>query len=80
MSLIDELALEFEVVFHDSVVDYYDSAGAVAVGVGVLFGGSAVGGPSGVSDAEGAIEGVFAEDFLEVGELAGGAADFEDGV
>ena len=31
-------------------------AGAVAVGVGVLFGGAAVGGPAGVADAEGAVE------------------------
>ena len=52
-------------------------AGAVAVGVGVLFGGAAVGGPAGVADAEGAVDGVFGEDGGEVGELAGGAAELE---
>ena len=54
----DELALEGEVVFDDAVVDDDEGAGAVAVGVGVLFGGAAVGGPAGVADAEGAVDGV----------------------
>ena len=52
-------------------------AGAVAVGVGVLFGGAAVGGPAGVADAVGAVDGVVVEDVFEVAELAGGAAELE---
>jgi hypothetical protein len=57
VALGDELALELEVVFDDAVVDDDERAGAVAVGVGVLFGGAAVGGPAGVADAVGAVEG-----------------------
>ena len=51
----DEGAFEGEIVFDDAVVDDDEGAGAVAVGVGVLFGGAAVGGPPGVADAEGAV-------------------------
>jgi hypothetical protein len=58
-------------------VDDDEGAGAVGVGVGVLFGGAAVGGPAGVADAEGSMEGVVGDDGLEVAELAGGAAELE---
>ena len=77
VALGDELAFEVEVVFDDAVVDDDDAAGAVAMGVRVLFCRPAVGGPAGVADAVGAVEGVVAEDVLEVDELAGGAADLE---
>ena len=50
--------LELEVVFDDAVVHDDEGAGAVAVGVGVFFGGAAVGGPAGVADAVGAVDGV----------------------
>ena len=73
----DEGFFELEVVFDDAVVDDDEGAGAVAVGVGVLFGGAAVGGPAGVADAEGALDGVFGEDVGEVAEFAGGAAKLE---
>ena len=75
VALGDEGVLEGEVVFDDAVVDDDEGAGAVAVGVGVLFGGAAVGGPAGVADAEGAVDGVVGEDGFEVAELAGGAAE-----
>ena len=42
-----EFFFEGEVVFDDAVVDDDEGAGAVAVGMGVLFGGAAVGGPAG---------------------------------
>ena len=58
----DEGGFELEVVFDDAVVDDDERAGAVAVGVGVFFGGAAVGGPAGVADAVGALHGVFGED------------------
>ena len=77
VALGGELALELEVVFDDAVVDDDDASGAIAVGVGVLFGGAAVGGPAGVADAVGAVERVLAQDFFYVLELAGGAADIE---
>ena len=73
----DEGVLEGEVVFDDAVVDDDESAAAVAVGVGVFFGGAAVGGPAGVADAEGAVERGVGDDGFEVAELAGGAAEGE---
>ena len=79
MALGDEGVLELEVVFDDAVVHDDEGSGAVAVGVGVFFGGTAVGGPTGVSDAEGAGDGVGEEDFGEVAEFAGGAAELELG-
>ncbi len=66
-----------EIVFDDAVVDDDEGAGAVAVRVGVLFGGTAVGGPAGVADAVGAVEGGVGDDGLEVAELAGGSAELE---
>src|SRR6266851_9631 len=72
-----ELFFEGEIVLDDAVVDDDEGSGAVAVGVRVLFGGAAVGGPAGVADAEGAVEGVGGDDGFEVAELAGGAADLQ---
>ncbi len=77
VALADELLLELEVVFDDAVVDDDEAAGAVAMGVGVLFGGAAVGGPAGVADAEGAVDGILVEDFFELAEFAGGATELE---
>lgn len=77
VALGGELFLEGEVVFDDAVVDDDEGAGAVAVGMCVLFGGAAVGGPPGVADAEGAVEGIVGDDGFEVAELAGSAAKFE---
>ena len=73
----DEGVLQREVVFDDAVVDDDEGAGAVAVRVGVFFGGAAVGCPARVTDAEGAVDGGVADDGFEVAELAGGAAEFE---
>ena len=69
--------LRVEIVFDDAVVDDDEGAGAVAVGVGVLFGGAAVGGPAGVADAEGAVDGASGDDGLEVAQLAGSAAELQ---
>ena len=79
VALGDEGVLEREIVFDDAVVHDDEGAGAVAVGVGVLFGGAAVGGPAGVADAVGAVDGVGGEDVGEVAELAGRAAELEAG-
>ena len=46
-----QLPLQIEVVLDDAVVDDDDAAGAVAVGMGVLFGRAAVGRPARVPDA-----------------------------
>ena len=77
VALADELLFELEVVFDDAVVDDDEAAGAVAMGVGVFFGGAAVGGPAGMADAEGAVDGLLEEDVFELAELAGSAAELE---
>jgi hypothetical protein len=61
VALRGELALEFEIIFDDAVVDDDDAAGAVAVRVRVLFGGAAVRGPARVADAECAVERMLAQ-------------------
>ena len=71
VALGGEFLLEGEVVFDDAVVDDDEGAGAVAVGVGVLFGGAAVGGPAGVADAEGAGEGVVGDEASRLRSLPG---------
>ena len=73
----DQFLLEREIVFDDAVVDDDDGSAAVAVGMGVFFGGAAVGGPASVSDAVGAVERLLADDFFEVAEFALGAADLK---
>jgi hypothetical protein len=80
VALRGELVLEREIVFDDAVVDDDDAAGAVAMGMGVLFGGAAVRGPAGVADAEGAVERMLAQNLFEIGELAGSAAQFKRGL
>src|SRR5213079_1361004 len=62
---------------HDAVVDDDDVALAVAMRVGILLGGTAVGGPAGVADAVDAVDGVELDGLLEVPQLALGAADLE---
>ena len=78
VALSGEFALQVEVVFDDAVVDHDDAAGAVAVGVGVLFGGAAVGGPAGVADAEVPSSGDCGMTSSRLREFAGRAADFEE--
>ena len=77
VALGDELLLESQVVFDDAVVHDDERARAVAVRVGVFFGGAAVGGPAGVADAVGAVDRVVAENEIEVAELARGAAELQ---
>src|ERR1019366_10743748 len=50
VALRGEFALEVGVILNDAVVHHDDAAGAVAMGVGVLLRGAAVGGPAGVAD------------------------------
>jgi hypothetical protein len=56
-------------------VDDDEGAAAVAVGMGIFFGGAAVRGPAGMADAEGAVEGGVGYDGFEVAELSGGSAE-----
>ena len=73
----DEGVFEGEVVFDDAIVDDDKGSGAVAVGVSVLFGGPAVGGPPGVADAEGAFDGGVSDGDFEVAEFSRGSAESE---
>ena len=66
-----ELALEVQVVLDDAVMDDDDLAGAVLVGMRVLFGGPAVRGPSRVPDAVQAFERLRVDRLLEIDEFAG---------
>ncbi len=72
MTLGLEARLQLQVVLDDAVVDHHDLPLAVLVGVGVLLGGPAVGGPARVTEAVGAVEGLRPQGVLEVLELARG--------
>ena len=77
VAFVLQLLFQGQVVFNDAVVHHDDVALAIAVRVGVFLGGAAVRGPASVADAEGPIDGVHADGFLEVTQLALGAADGE---
>src|SRR5258706_14687174 len=77
VALFFEPPFEGKIIFYDAVVYDYDASAAIAVRVGVLFGGTAMGGPAGVADTECAIQRLRADDFFEVSELAFGAADLQ---
>ncbi len=79
VALSGEFTLEVEIVFDDSVVDDDDASGAVAMRVGVFFGGSSMGGPAGMADTESAIKRMFAKDFFEIAKFARGATDLKKG-
>ena len=72
-----ELFLQRQEVFDDAVVDDDDVAGAVAVRMGVFFGGAAVRGPAGMADAVVAIDRIEAQDVFEVAKFTRRAADAE---
>ncbi len=75
VALFLELSFEGEIIFDDAIMDDDDPAGAVAMGMGVLFGGAAVSGPTSVSDAVGAIQRFIADDVFQIAQLALGAPD-----
>ena len=77
VAFFDELALQGEIVLDNAVMHDHDAAGAVAMGMSILFAGAAVRGPAGVANAIGAVEGLCADDFLQVPQLAFRAADLE---
>ena len=65
-----KLLLQLQVVLDDAVVHDDNPARAVAVRVGVLLGGTAVSGPSGMTDAVQPVNRLVADGDLEVGQLA----------
>ena len=77
MPFLFQLLLQLHVVFDDAVVNDDDLALAVAVRMGILFGGPAMRGPARVAQAVDAVDGVLADGLLEIGQLAGGAANLQ---
>ena len=77
VAFLDQLALQADVVLDDAVVHDNDLAGAVAMRMGVLFGGTSVRGPAGVADAVGAVERLQADDLFQIAQLALGAAHLQ---
>ena len=69
VSLSSEFAFEIEVVFDDTVVDHDDAAGAVTMGMGVLFSGAAVRGPARMPDAVSAIERIPGQNLFKILQL-----------
>src|ERR1017187_6534396 len=72
-----EALFQWQIVLDDSVVHHDHVALAVAMGVGVLFGGTAVSGPAGVADAARPVQRVHADDILQIAQLTLGAANLE---
>src|ERR1700682_2048629 len=77
VSFGDQLLLEREIVLDNAIVHHHDSARAVAMRMRVFFGGTAMRGPAGVSDAVGAIERLEPDHFFQVAQLAFGATDLQ---
>src|SRR5437899_13043592 len=77
VALFDELPLQRNIVLDNSVVHHYHAPAAIAVRMGVLFGGAAVGCPAGVADAVSSIERVQADNFFHIPKLAFGAANLK---
>src|SRR5438874_9010596 len=70
MALFDQLAFERNIIFYDSVMHHDHAAGAVTMRVRILFGRSSVRRPASVADAISSVEGLEANDLLEVAKLA----------
>src|SRR5579862_5216721 len=73
VTFFDQLLLQAKIVLDDAVVHDDDLARAIAMRMGILFRGTAVGGPAGVADAVGAVERLQADDLFQIAQLAFGA-------
>ena len=77
VAFLRQLALQFQVVFDDAVMHHHDAPGAVSMRMGVLFGWPAMGRPTGVANAVGAVQRVLPDHFFQVAQLPGRPAQFE---
>src|SRR6266850_6306971 len=66
VALFLEPPFQGKIIFYDAVMNDDDASAAVAVRMGVFFGGTAMSGPTGVADTECAIERLRADDFFQV--------------
>ena len=65
-----QLLLQGQIVLHNSVVHHNQVTGAVAVRVGVLFGGSAMSSPAGMADAVAPVNRVHGQNIFQIAQLA----------
>ena len=75
VALALQLLFQRKVIFDDAVVHHDDVAGAVAMRMGVLFGGASMRRPAGMADAVIAIHRIQAQSVFEIAQFAGCAAD-----
>src|ERR1017187_8495849 len=68
-----QAVLEIEVILDDAVVHHHHVAVAIAMRMGILFGGPPVGRPAGMSDAEGAVHRAEPDGIFQVTQFAFGA-------
>ena len=72
-----ELVLELQIILDDAVVHHHDVAGAIAMRMRVLFGGTPVRGPARVADAIGPVHRIHADGVFQIAQLARRAANRE---
>src|SRR6267142_2694199 len=77
MALALQLLFQLQVIFDDAVVNYHNLPGAVAMRVRVFFRGTAMRGPTCMSDSIRAFNRRFLESFLKVPQFSWRAADFQ---
>jgi hypothetical protein len=80
VALCDKLALQLKIVLNDAVVYDDDFTGAIAVGMRVFLGWTAVCGPARMADSVNAIQRGDADGFLEISQLPGSAANIQAAV
>src|SRR2546423_11604398 len=77
MIFFPQIVLQFQIVLDDAVMNDDDAATAIAMRVRVFFRGTAVRGPTGVTNAVGTIDRVVSQDLFEVAQLAFGSANLQ---
>ena len=77
VSFFHQLPFQAEIILDDAVVHDHDFAGAVAVRMGIFFGGTTVRGPAGVPDAVGSVDRLLADGLFQVAQFAFGAAELQ---
>src|SRR5579864_1122966 len=74
---LSELLLQAVIVLHDPVVHNHNFAGAIAMRMGVFFGGTAVRSPSGVAYAVRAMEWLLPNRFFQIPQFSFGTANLK---
>ncbi len=77
VTFFHQLALQIQVIFDDAVMHHHDPAGAVSMGMSILFGWPPMGGPARVPDAVRALQRMLPDHFFQVAQLSRRAAQFK---